>query len=304
MKSNLMMKLAFSFVLIGFFIVFSVNAQEMIYGKMGVLAHGISNTKSKDYRVAFKILVGEIGKKEHLIGEIKNYTQVKNIIDDFVVHKLDYIMINPYYIVKYHKKLKGHVAVYWSERKADSKYESMIVLVRKKSGINTLSDLKNKCVSIKDDNYMAKVVLDKALLASKIHHSYKNYIKNLSMVKTNSRAILQLYFGKTDAVIVPRYTYRFMQEMNPSIKKNLKIVYKTDAIFTPIVAMVNKQSSSAIIKGIQRGTESLSHTKNGKNILVLFKMKKVDIMNDVELEKLIAYYEKYRKLKRAYDGYK
>lgn len=297
------MKLILSFMLLGAFVVYPVSAQ-MNYANMGVLTNGISNTKSKDYSVAFEILIREIAAKQNMTGKMISYNRSGKIVHDFLLHKLDYIMINPYYFLKYHNSLEKDVAVYWSVRKADSKFEQMIVLVNKDKFHGKLSALKDKRVSMKDDNYMGRVVLDKALLESDVHHSYHNYIKELSSVKTHSRAILQLYFEKTDAAVVPKYAYDLMREMNPAIEKKLKIIYRTDSIFVPFMTMINKKTSPEIITTIIKGSASLPYTQNGKNILTLLKMRGLDKLMYKELSGLINYYDEYKELQKRYGSEK
>lgn len=282
----------------------SLHAQEFYYVNMGVLNDGIANTKGKDYSVAFKVLIREISAKNSMKGKITSYDKPTDIVHDFLVHKLDYIMINPYYLLENEDQLIKNTAVFWSVRKATDKFEKMLVLVGKNRGINKISDLRDKNVTLKDDNYMGKIILDKVLLESSAHHSYKRYIKSIQGVKTHSRAILQLYFGKTDTVIVPKYAYELMCEMNPAVKKRVKIIYETKSFFMPIVCMVNKKTKPQIIDNMKRGAASFPYTKNGRNVLALFKMTNLDIFKAEELKELRGYYHEYQMLKKKYGDQK
>jgi ABC-type phosphate/phosphonate transport system substrate-binding protein len=293
------MKFVISLFISSIFSIFLIAA-ELQYANMGILNDGIANTKGKDYSVAFEILIRKISAKNDMTGKMTSYDKATDIVHDFIVHKLDYIMINPYYLLENENRLIKNTAVFWSVRKAKDKFEKMLVLVGRNKGINKISDLKNKTVALKEDNYMGKVVLDKALLESSVHHSYKHYIKNIQTVKTHSRAILQLYFGKIDAAIVPKYTYDLMCEMNPAVKKRVKVIYETKSLFMPIVCMVNKKTKHQIINDMKTGAASFPYTKNGRNVLALFKMTHLDIFKDEELKVLRNYYHEYKTLEKKY----
>lgn len=293
------MKSVLSFLVFGIF-VSSLFALQPIEGNMGVLTDGISNTKDKDYSVAFNILINRVSAKNAIGGEMKSYDNADKMINDFLQHKLDYIMMNPYYFLKNQKRLNKQVAFYWSVRKYKKKFEKMLILAPKDKEIKNVMDLRDKDIMLKDDNFMGKVVLDKALLMSEKHHGYKEYIHSFIPVKTHSRAILQLYFGKTDAAIVPQYAYEFMCEMNPAVEKKVKIIYKTEAIFMPILSMVHSKTPSELIERMKITSKSLHTTEDGKNVLSLFKMTDLDALEYEELQKLREYYEEYEKLQKEY----
>jgi ABC-type phosphate/phosphonate transport system substrate-binding protein len=293
------MKSVLSFLVLGIFIS-SLFAIEPVNGNMGLLRDGIAGTQKKDYAIAFDILLRRISTKKAMIGTLNYYDEIDAIMDDFLAHKLDYIMLNPYFFLENQKKLQGKVSLYGSVRKYKNKFEKMFIVVAKDSDINDITDLKAKKIMLKDDNYMGKVVLNKALLESKIHQSYIGYIDKIITVNTHSRALLQLYFAKTDAAIIPQYAYDLMCDMNPAVKKRTKIIYKTDALFMPIMSLMHIKSSPVLVARVKETAKSFHQSAEGQNLLDLFKMTNLDTLEYEELQKLREYYDEYKKLQKKY----
>ena len=273
-------------------------------GNIGVLRDGIADTKTKDYAIAFELLIQKIGFKRNIIMNLTNYDDVNKITNDFTKHKLDYIMINPYYFLGNQEKLAEHAALSWAIRKGENKFYKMVILARKDFNIKNVTDLKNKKVILKNDNYLGKMVLNKTLLESKEHHIYKGYIDSLMPVKTNSRAILQLYFKKADVAVVPKFIYDFMSEMNPDIKMKIKIIHETEPVFISLINMLHIDTPKDTIKKMMETTYDLHTTVDGKNVFNLFKMKRMDAVSNKELQKLKNYYNEYMKLKKKYSDVK
>jgi ABC-type phosphate/phosphonate transport system substrate-binding protein len=281
------------------FLFIKIFAQEPMLGSMGVLTDGISDTKKKDNIIAFTILIYRVGYKNNMEGDLKYYDFEKNIIKDYLDNKMNYILINPYFYLKNKKILDNITAFYWSVRKYKSKFQKMVILTQKDSGIDKIDDLKNKTVIVKTDNYMGEIVLDRSILESK-HISKKKYIKDMKYTTKHSTAILKTYFSKADAAIVPFYAFKLVSEMNPMVKNRLKIIYETDELFMPVISLINKSTSNQIIQTMKKTSKKLHLTKEGRNIFTLFKMTSIDELEPKDLDPLNKYYEEYINLKNKY----
>ncbi len=294
------MKYIFSFIFIGISVL-NLYAVDKIKGKMGILANGIVDSVHKDYSVAFDILVQRISDDVNVSAELEYYHTEKKILKEFLDDKLDYIIINPIYYLENQDILNDRILSYWSVRKYKTKFQKMVVVVRKDSGINTIDDLKDKVVMMKNDNYMGKVSLDKALLKSK-HTICKNYIEKFSLVPRHSTSVLKTFFSKVDAAVIPEYAYNIVAEMNPAVKKSLKIIYETDKIFIPLLSVINKDISPKLMKKLKRVLETFHLSVDGKNILTLFKMNRLDVLEPKDLDDLRKFYKEYIDLLKKY-GY-
>jgi phosphonate transport system substrate-binding protein len=292
------MKYIFSFITLSILIL-NLYAIDKIEGKMGVLTDGLVDAVHKDYSIAFNTLIHRISDDINVHGHLKYYDSEEEILKDFLENNLDYMVINPIYYLKNQKELDMDILSYWSVRKYKTKFQKMVIVVRKDSGINTVNDLKDKTVMLKNDNYMGKISLDKAILESK-HISSDTYIKDFYYVSRDSTAVLKTFFSKVDASIVSQSAFDIVADMNPAVNKSLKIIYKTDSIFIPMLSIINKNISLELMKKLKKVLENFHLSVDGKNILTLFKMNRLDILEYKELDDLRKYYTHYIYLKKKY----
>jgi len=277
----------------------SLYSEELVDGKMGILTNGITNASNKEYGILFGILLEKLSANEDVKSKLKYYEDEKLILNEFIEHKLDYVAVNPIYYLKNQNLLDPYVKYYWSLRKYESKFQKMILVVRKDSKINSIKDLKQKRVKLEKNNFMGKLVLDKVVL-EKTHIRYKHYIKSLDYTNTDLSAVLQVYFKKSDVAIIPQSAYDLICEMNPAIHKSIKVIYDTKHIFMPILSLVNNQSSKMLFPKMKKIFDNIHKSSAGKNFFELIKMKNVDVISQKDLEPLKKYYEEYIILKNKY----
>jgi len=280
-------------------ITISLYSEAIIDGKMGILTSGITNASNKEYGILFGILLEKLSANEDVKSKLKYYEDEKLILNEFIEHKLDYVAVNPIYYLKNQDLLDPYVKYYWSLRKYESKFQKMILVVRKDSKINSVKDLKEKKVILEKNNFMGKLVLDKVLLKT-INIRYKDYIKKLYLTNTDLSAVLQVFFKKSDVAIIPQSAYDLICEMNPAINKSIKIIYDTKHIFMPILSIVNNQSSKILFPKMKKIFDNVHKSIEGKNFFELIRMKNVDVLSQKELEPLKKYYAEYIILKNKY----
>ena len=288
------------FVFVSMFIIgHTLFAANVITGSMAILTDGIAEAKQKDASIIFDIMTDKIISTENVKGKISYYNDENKVIKDFVDHKIDYLMINPLIYLTNQKILDKNAIHFWSIRRFGKQYQKLIIIVKKDSKIDNISDLKNKTVAIKEDNYLGEIVLKKALYESK-HLSSNGYIENFIFLSRDSTAILKTFFGKSDAAIVPAAAFEIVCEMNPKVKKNLKVIYATDRIFMPIISMMNIHSNKILISKISKLSKNMNDTPDGQSMFAFFKIQGIDEIKPKELERLKKYYKEYFILKHKY----
>jgi len=292
------MKTLFVFIVM-FIIGHTLLATEVVTGNMAILTDGIAEAKQKDASIIFNIMTDKIISTENVKGKIFYYDNEKKIIKDFVHHKIDYLMINPLVYLQNQKILDKNAIHFWSIRRFQQQYQKMIIIVRKHAHINNVSDLQDKTVAIKEDNYLGEIVLKKALYESK-HLPTNRYINNFVFLSRDSTAILKTFFGKSDAAIVPAAAFDIVCEMNPKVKKNLKVIYTTERIFMPIISMMNKNSNELLVLKISKLSKNMNDTPDGQSMFAFFKIHGIDIIKPRELKSLKKYYLEYIILKKKY----
>ncbi len=270
---------------------------ERLSGKLGYLTDGLSMIKYKEARVAFQLWTQELAKVVNVDTEIKYYKNREVFISDYTKYKYDYLSLNTYYYLLKKNTIDKYTQDYWYVKSTSSKFDKLLLLVRKDSKIKTLKDLKNKKISVHMDLFLGKMFLDKEFY-EKYSHGYKNHINKIVDSKKYSTSILNVFFKKVDACIVPEKSLNLISELNPAVKKQLTPILISKEFFTPLIATFHQKTNPEIISRFSSHVDILENTTKGRNILNLFKMNGLERINKSELDPLYNYYLDYIKLKK------
>ena len=290
-------------VLLLFLLTISVSAkstdESASKGIIGYLMDGLSDIQYKDTRIAFALWTKEIAVDENIEVETQFFNSDKDIVEKYINNDFEAMTINPIFYLQNQKKLDATTQEYYIIQRSSTKYEKLLILVRKDSGIKSISNLENKIVGLRADSYYGKLFLDKEIL-KKTHRDSKKYIKKLRKTKRNSTALLNTFFKKTDACVIPKYTFDLLVEMNPSLKNELITIAESNNIFMPAISIVHKSTPKNLNDAYRRSIDRLQSTQRGKSILSLFKMKRIYPIRVEELKGIKEYYKEYTELKKLY----
>jgi len=284
-----------------FLLVFSSSlfASEMVNGKMGILTDGITHASDRDYGIIFNLLLEKLSAQENIKSHLSYYNKASFIIKDFRNHELDYMAINPIFYLQNQEVLDPLTSYFWSVRKYNEKFQKIIIVVRKGDAVSSISDLKDKKVLIKKNNYIGELVLDKAIL-EKAQVPSRYYIKKLEHVKSDLAAVLKVYFHQGDVALISENAFDLISEMNPAIKKNLVSIYHTENLFMPIISLVHIKTSPQLLPKMKNILKHIHLSREGKNVFDFIKMQEIDILDKKELIPLKNYYNEYLILQEKY----
>lgn len=280
-------------------LLFSSLYGKEIKGVAGYLTDGMDNIKYKDTHIALKMWMDDFTHESNAVVDLIFYNSSEEIIKDFVDTKLTYMLMNPIFYLENQIVIDALAEEFWIFQKTNKQFERYFIITRKDSQIQTLHDLKNKTIATKSDNYLGKMFLDTELLRV-THKESQGFIKAYVDTKEFSTAILNTYFGKVDACIVPEYALELVAEMNPSIKLDLKVLTQSEEIFISLISIFRKGTDPDLMKSYRSNIHDLRKSARGKNILNLFKMQG---HSNISKEKLLAtkkYYKEYLRLRKKY----
>ncbi|APW65417.1 hypothetical protein LPB137_05925 [Poseidonibacter parvus] len=266
-------------------------------GKMGYLIDGLSSVKYKDARIAFDLWKIEVTKNNDIDVSIKYLDTEKEIIKGYKNSEFEYISINPFFYLKNSKLIDSLTQTCSITLEGDKEFEQYVLLVKDKN-IKTLKDLRGKKIGIENDDYLAKIFLEYESL-KKLSKNLKKSRYEIVKTKKKSTAILNTYFGKIDACVVPISTYNLVQELNPSVSKKLRVLSVSQEIFMPLITFFHKDANKQFVDILINEINILPTTSQGQNILNLFKIKGVKKIECKKLEPLKTFYKKYELLKSS-----
>lgn len=201
----------------------SIAAETMPYPpiKTGGSSNVLYNSSVTDAEIGFKLIFNEMLAKADESFNLKIYESNDKLVRDFKEGKLQAIfttsleildladLIHPQgrYIVQFGPTLK----------------QRSLILVRREDGNMKLSDLRNHKISLATTHLLGKRFLDVKLLQQGLPVS-KEFFSEIVDANTVNTAVVDLFFGKVDAALVPEFSYDLACELNPQIATSLTIL--------------------------------------------------------------------------------
>ncbi len=289
------LKLFLSFIMVLFAL--QLQARDQV---MGYLKKDLSYFKYKDAQIAFRLWLDEIAKRKGVTLDIKYYDDAQKALEDYETHKLDSYSLNAIYYLQNMKRLDAQTLEFWAILKNDDVPEKLLLLVSNESNITNLADLQDKTISFKNDNILAKLFLKKELLQTQ-HKRPKEYIRTYHLTKKDSTALLDTFFKKCDACIVPESTLKMAAELNPALKKKLRVLTASPTIYMPGLMLIHSGTPKELRVKLRQSVADLDKTPKGRNVKALFKLRNFTTVAPKSMDILRSYYKEYLKLQAKYN---
>lgn len=115
-----------------------------------------------------------------------------------------------------------------------------LLVTRRDSGLNSLADLRGKDVLVFQ---LANATLGRYWLETLIRESRfgdpNRFLARAEYVVKPSAAVLPVFFGKKSACVVDRAGFELMQELNPQVGKELKVLAESDILVDSVICIRN-----------------------------------------------------------------
>ncbi|QOY54216.1 PhnD/SsuA/transferrin family substrate-binding protein [Candidatus Sulfurimonas marisnigri] len=269
-------------ILISLFCFFVLLPADTLH--VGSDASSVNDVNIKDMTIATDVWLKEIAKEINLDTSTTIYENPAHMAQDFADGKLDYVAAFGLVFVKYFDLSK--LSDGFAQAFLNGEKETFVVVVNKESGINTLSDLEGKSISIQEYDEAAKLYIE-----YKIKEKLENLTTKFETYPSRQRALLKLFFGKVKAAVSTNKSYALATELNPQIGQKLKIIEITNLQATTF-GFLSKSMNENTKKLISNGAKNIHKTKRGRQLLTLYK---TEMISDSKLEDLKPFQELYDK---------
>ncbi len=283
-------------LLLPLFLIFSITqAKEQQTLHMGYYLPSFNNVSKKDVKISLNFWAKEIGTKTGLHLTNHFYNNIHQLKNDFEAGKIDSINASLPQVASLFdiNALKNGFRPVINGQENGTE---MLIIVHKKSRFKSLKDLQNKRLLRLPNNNLEELYLD-TLLLKKFHKDAKAFFGKTRYVKQYNKAIMKLFFNKSDAALVTRQSFELAAELNPQIAKKLKPVY---AFSIPVNngSFFRKDYSDKNIINYQKIAFNLNKTPRGKQILQVFKCDKIveNSLDDIRIVQKVQ--REYRQLKQ------
>ncbi|MRR06457.1 MAG: hypothetical protein EG828_05860 [Deltaproteobacteria bacterium] len=152
----------------------------------------------------------------------------------------------------------------------------LLLLVRKDSGIRSLSALRNKSIVIPlrtPINSMFHVWIE-TLLMREGYGSIAAFFSSVKETRTTSRGIMPVFFRQADACIATRHIFNLTAEMNPQIGRELAPIARMSKLSQGIIS-IDRRLPDDIKEKIRQSFLTLPESPDGKQLLLLFQVSKM-----------------------------
>ena len=292
-------------------IIFLIFAANLIYASIPGQKEKNSNGDLPVYNVFFmKNLFTEVDLNDastamslwvnELLKEINPKFKLKsefidniNDIDSSSLKKAAIISLNSIDFLNYKNKLNLDGA--FVPIISGSVFDEYIMLT--KGNIKKVSELKNAKIGmgLKKNHLISYLWLDVILSKNQLPLADR-FFSLIKESEKESRLILSVFFGQLDACVVTQNAYDLMVELNPQIKKSLKIIDKSPGLLTTVTCFSKNFNNIEYRKKVIEGANKLNTYPGGKQILTLMKIEQVTSYKDNYLDNLKKLLKEYNKI--------
>ena len=265
----------------------------------GFLQTGTILNRFKDARVAIKVWLEDIALSYGGDLTLNFYDNNNTLYKDFANHKVDMIVLSlPYYFLN-KEKIDKEAIDFWTIAMSKDRYIKYYLISLKDSKIKSFKDVKNKSISITNNDTVGNIWIDKKSLQT-FKTSYKNIFSQIHPVLKESTALLNVFFKKKDLAIVTKKTWDTMIELNPSIANRIKIVDETKQKHIPFIGFFSKYADKRSIDAFFELSANLHDLRGSSQVIDLLKFDSIFKLEKDSLIELENYYKEYEVLKKRY----
>jgi phosphonate transport system substrate-binding protein len=185
--------------------------------------------------------------------------------------------------------------------RAESVQDETLLIVKKGSGIESISDLEGRDILILTDarGTLGQVWLELRVLEQGFP-SIESCFHSVRETSKSSKTVLPVFFGQADACLVHSNGFETMSELNPQLKRDL-LVLETSPAMVPSVLCIRPDYRFDLKEGLVEALLHLHEEPRGQQILMMFKVDQLTPFRDSYLDTASALLKEYKHRKSLTD---
>ena len=267
----------------------------------GSSALGFLENEKQNVNLGFRSVFNEVLASENIKCDFKNFDNSDELASAIKNNQANAFFGSPLEFLKSEAYLRTTPiasSVFSNQLKL-----RILLVVRKDSGIDSLQQLKNKKLTTQKwlELDMGGLYLETLLLENKLPVT-KNFFSEIQNTDTSNRALVDLFFKKTDATLINENQFDIAAELNPQLRMQTKILMASEPYLIFLAAM-SKNTPEEEVGGIKKSLFSMHKTAKGRGVLNLMKIQKFQEISLNELDNVRALVAKNEKLKAQNNGH-
>lgn len=288
-----------------FFLFFISTLHAEHNGTLNIAIYGLDK-KIANEKTVEKLLLKLFEKIDYLKHKNINtffYKNEKKLIQDLKSEnkKFDFLYTIPSTYIKNYELINKNTTNAMSLKAGNNKFVQYYLIANQKSKINSLADVKNKKLVLESIDALAQIWLKKIFYEVNIKVDKRNILLKRTKTYNQYKKLLDIYFNKIDLAVITKDTFETAVILNPSIKKQIKVLKKSPEIFPYVLAFFDKKIDK---KTLTSHNEFVFNPKNKEfitNLLGLVKLKSVEKIKKNDFDKAHIFYKNYLKLNEKYN---
>lgn len=174
-------------------------------------------------------------------------------------------------------------------------YASYVLLLNKSRQINTLGDLKGKKVSVPYGHEVGEMFLDVLLMENGLPDA-ENLFEEISYSRQANSALIDLFFGKSDAALVTDFLLESALELNPQLEEKI-IPFSISPPYVHVVITFNEYFSKELLTQVDPFILRLHEDRRMSKLFKQFRFQKLIKVDAGMLDRTKALITRYKELK-------
>jgi len=262
----------------------SLKAREEQHLVLGFMNDVFSDVNVADALAATKVWATELKRKKGFEGpaEAVVYTELNDALEALNTKRVDMLVLVSWQYLQLINQ--ADIEPHFVTGRGENIAEETILLVHRNSGIESLEDLKGKKLLILNNIRAAlgRMWLETCLMEKGIS-DLDSYFSKIAGTQKSSKTVLPVFFGQSDACLIHRSGFDTMSELNPQLKRDLKIIDSSPPIL-PSILCVRRDYHEPMKSALIDAMAHLHDEPRGLQILTLFKVNQVHRFNESYLE--------------------
>ncbi len=243
----------------------------------------------KDIKVALLFWAEELVKQENIPAKIKIYKNLDNMRTDFYQGRVNFISANPLIFINDFTLDEFSQGI--TTAMHGSATDKLIFITHKLSSLDRFSDFKGKHLSLLINEPVSEMFAN-VLALEYFGKEAKQVFSRITYSYKSSPLIYNLFFKKTDVILIYLQDYKLAIELNPQIGKQTQVIAELEKIPRGM-GLFNRRIDPVFSERVIKRAERLHKSPRGQQFLALFQ---AEHMVRVDLDDLNA----VQRLKQRY----
>lgn len=265
--------------------------------RIGFDVDSLPDISRSDLEVSLKFWSEEISEQTKIpITTTFYHQQIPEMVKDFETGVVNYLFTSPIRFVQYVNR--DILADGFTTAKTEQRFDSLALLTRRHESMDSVRQLRRRNVTLLAHNELQQLYL--GLLSLQAFGEDYRVSFNMTTLENNSqRLILQLFFKKTDAVMVNEASFNLAAELNPQLTQSLQVVAKLEDV-PQNVGFFHKAVAEDFREDIIGKALNIQEYRRGRDILEVFKTQRMVRSAPSDLENVLRLYQEYKAVKNRH----